>query len=227
MRFLIQTDHCMNTDADLYRKVTDEFNWNPMAQSASIRVDIRDGVMTLAGCAASYAQKQAIGEIAEKISGVRCVINQMRVSLTEASSISDETLAQVVRFALDHAALLAPGSVNVAVEDGVVALSGELTWDYQRREALRAAGAQRGVREVLDRMSLAPPNVERADSEAIINALRRNAMFDAEWNTVESYKGCVILRGSVRSWHERKWAERIAWCAQGTSEVINQLSVAG
>jgi osmotically-inducible protein OsmY len=155
------------------------------------------------------------------------VINQMQVSLADPSSISDEALAQVVRFALDHAALLAPGSVNVTVEDGVVALSGELAWDYQRREALRAAGAQRGVREVLDRISLKPPTAGLADSEAIINALRRNAMFDAEWITVEAYKGCVILRGSVRSWYERKWAERIAWCAQGTSEVINQLSVAG
>lgn len=227
MRFLIQAVHCMNTDADLYHKVADEFNWNPMARNASIRVDIRDGVMTLAGWATSYAQKQAIGEIAEKISGVKCVINQMQVSLADPSGISDETLAQVVRFALDHAALLAPGSLDVTVEDGVVALSGELTWDYQRREALRTAGAQRGVREVLDRISLAMPAAGLVDSETIVNALRPNAMFDAEWITVEVYKGCVILRGSVRSWFERKWAERIAWCAQGTSEVINHLSVAG
>lgn len=151
----------------------------------------------------------------------------MQVSLADPSSIPDETLAQVVRFAFDHAALLSPGSLDVTVENGVVALSGELTSEYQRWEALRAAGTQWGVREVLDRISLAAPAAGLVDSEAIVNALRRNAMFDAEWVTVEAYKGCVILRGSVRSWFERKWAERIAWCAQGTSEVINQLSVAG
>lgn len=227
MCFLIQADGCMSTDADLYHRVAEEFNWNPMARNASIRVDIQGGVMTLTGWAASYAQKQAIGEIAEKMSGVKCVINQTQVSLADSSSIPDETLAQVVRFALDHTALLAPGSLDVSVEDGVVTLSGELTWDYQRREALRAAGAQRGVREILDRISLATPAAGFVDSEGIVNALRRNAMFDAEWITVEAYKGCVILRGSVRSCFERAWAERIAWCAQGASEVINQLSVAG
>ncbi len=227
MRFLIQADHCMNSDADLYRKVTDEFNWNPMARGASIRVDVQEGVTTLAGWATSYAQKEAIGEIAEKVSGVKCVLNQMQVSLADPSSIPDETLAQVVRSALDHAALLAPGSLEVTVEDGVVTLSGTVNWDYQRREATHLAGAQRGVREVLDRILLTDRASSVVDAAAIVNALRRNAMFDAEWITVEAYKGRVVLRGSVRSWHERQWAERIAWYAQGASEVINQLSVAG
>ena len=215
----------MTTDADLCQKVTDEFNWNPLARNAHIEVDVRNGVMTLAGRAVSYVQKQAIRDLAEKIGGVKSVINCVEVCLAESSVMADETLAQVVRFALDHSALLPPHSLDVGVEDGVVTLTGELGWDYQRREAVRAAGNQRGVREVVDRITLALPASSLVNSEAIVSALHRNAMFDAEWITVETYRGCVVLRGSVRSSFEREYAERIAWSAPGISEVINHLSV--
>ena len=56
---------------------------------------------------------------------------------------------------------------------------------------------------------------------AVTDVLTGCASLDAQWITVESYKGQVVLRGSVRSRPECAQAEAIAWCAPGVTEVIN------
>jgi osmotically-inducible protein OsmY len=60
----------------------------------------------------------------------------------------------------------------------------------------------------------------------IEQALRRSAELDSKHILVESASdGEVLLRGTVRSWAERRDAERAAWSAPGVRGVVNQLAV--
>ena len=60
----------------------------------------------------------------------------------------------------------------------------------------------------------------------IENALKRAPELDANQVEVAVTDDKVILRGSVRSWAERREAELAAWCAPGVGAVQDQLSVA-
>jgi osmotically-inducible protein OsmY len=59
----------------------------------------------------------------------------------------------------------------------------------------------------------------------IEDALVRSAQLDANAITVQVQGSKAILRGKVRSWAEKREAERAAWLAPGITSVDNQISV--
>ena len=60
----------------------------------------------------------------------------------------------------------------------------------------------------------------------IEQALARNAAADAERVRVETHKGKVTLRGTVRFWAERDEAVGAAWAVPGVVDVIDELVIA-
>jgi osmotically-inducible protein OsmY len=60
----------------------------------------------------------------------------------------------------------------------------------------------------------------------IDQALARNAAADAERIRIETHKGTVTLRGTVRFWAERDEAVRAAWAVPGVVDVIEELVIA-
>ena len=56
-------------------------------------------------------------------------------------------------------------------------------------------------------------------------AFKRSAEIDARRVNVTAQGRKVILSGSVRSWSERREAERAAWAAPGVIEVDDRLTI--
>ena len=108
----------IRTDSDIQKDITQEFKWDPSLKSDDLAVGVRDGVVTLAGYAKSYADKVTAERAATRIKGVKAVANDIEVKLLMTAARSDPEIARAVLDALKwHTAVPEP-RIKVKVGGG-------------------------------------------------------------------------------------------------------------
>jgi len=215
----------MKTDTELQQDVMTELQWEPTIKAAEIGVGVTDGVVTLSGYVDSFWKKWAAERAAARVFGVKGVVEKIQVRLSGSFKRSDEDIGGAVANALEWNVAVPYDRVKVQVEDGLVTLSGEVDWWYQKDAAEDAVRKLVGVVLVSNHITVKPAVKPMDLKGKIENAFRRNALLDARRIKIETLGRKVILRGSVRSWAERAEAQWAAWAAPGVSEVENDIIV--
>jgi osmotically-inducible protein OsmY len=215
----------MKTDAELQQDVMSELQWEPTIKTADIGVAVKDGVVTLSGYVDSYVKKWAAERAAARVFGVRAVAEEMQVRLPDSLNLSDEDIARVVVNVLEWNVLVPHDRVKVKVQDGLVTLSGEVDWGYQKFAAEESVRYLMGVVWFSNQITVKPTVKPQDTKDKIVSAFQRNALLDSRRITVETRGGWVILSGSVHSWGERAEAQWAAWAAPGVSEVENNIII--
>jgi osmotically-inducible protein OsmY len=215
----------MKTDAELQHDVMDELKWEPTIRAAEIGVGVTDGVVTLSGYVDSFYKKWAAERAAARVFGVKAVAEELKVRLPSSLKRPDEDLALAVVNVLEWNVLVPHDRIKVQVRDGLVTLSGEVDWGYQKFAAEDAVRYLMGVVWFNNQITIKPTVKPQELKDKIVSAFQRNALLDSRRITVETRGGKVILRGSVRSWGERAEAQWAAWAAPGISEVENNIII--
>jgi osmotically-inducible protein OsmY len=223
----------MNTQQGTLRsELLDELEWEPRLDTSRLAVTVaHDGVVTLSGIVANYAQKVAAERAVKRVKGVHAVVNDVDVKLLTAHERTDTQLAEAVVEALERDVLVPQERIGAHVSEGWIRLEGDVEWHYQRTAAEEAVFRLTGVKGVTNLITVKPDLAEE-DVQAregvrarIRAALERSADLEAENIEVEAHQGKVVLRGRVYSWTERDAAEAAAWAAQGVATVENRLHV--
>jgi osmotically-inducible protein OsmY len=214
----------MVSEIVMQQNIIAELRWEPSVNAAEIGVAVKDGVVSLNGTVDTYAQKFAAERAVERVAGVRAIADELKVVVAGSFQRTDADIARAASNALAWDTEV-PDGVTVVVQDGWVTLSGKVPWYFQKAAAERAVRYLVGVRGVSDKLEVshpAKPEITRvkADIEA---ALRRSAEIDAKQIRVETADTTVTLKGSVRSWAERRDVTRAAWNAPGVRFVNDQL----
>ena len=215
----------MKTDSQLQQDVIAELKWEPSVNAAQIGVEVKDGIVTLAGHVDSYAEKWDAERAAQRVSGVKALAIDMDVKLAGSSKRNDTDIAGSAENALQWMTYLPKDSVKVMVEGGWITLSGEVDWEYQRQTAAGAVRYLVGVTGVSNQIAIKPKvsvSVVKSDIEA---ALKRRAQADAKKISVEVRGADVTLTGTVHSWSERDLATHSAWGTPGVHNVVNNITV--
>ena len=214
-------------DGQLQRDVIDELRWDASIGNSEIGVAAKEGVVTLTGQVDTYAKKYAAVRAAERVAGVHAIAEEINVVIPGALRRTDTDIAHAILNTFEWDVQVPQDRVKARVEDGWVWLEGEVDWQYQSRAADRAVRNLTGVRGVTNLLQV-KTHVSAPDvKERIENALKRNAEVDSKKIKVEAFDGRVTLRGTVRSWSERRDAESAAWSAPGVSRVQDELLVTG
>lgn len=214
----------MKSDLGIKQDVNDELLWEPVVDAAGIGVEVDHGVVTLTGHVHSYLEKVAAERAAERVAGVRGVVQKVEVRLPGAHTDAD--VAEAARSALEWHASLPSSRIAVLVENGWVTLSGEVDWPYQSELAAHAVGSLRGVAGLINRLTIKARAVPADIAHQIGAALKRHAEREANHIQISVHGGTVTLSGRVDSASERNAAKGAAWSAPGVTEVIDQLQLA-
>lgn len=218
----------VRTDEQIQRDVLAELRWDARVQPNEVAVAAQDGIVTLAGFVDNYVKRWAAERASQRVRGVVAVANDIEIRPPAASAEpSDPDIAAAAAQVLEWNALVPAEQIEVTVAAGRVLLRGEVEWEYERRESENAVRGLAGVRGVTNSIAVRPrQRIDPEDLEnRIVQALLRSAETDAERIMVERDGDTVILRGAVRSWPERRDAERAAWSAPGVRSVENDIRI--
>ena len=119
-----------------------------------------------------------------------------------------------------------PNDVDVTTNQGIATLSGAVDNILAKERAVRIAESIRGVRGVIDRISVTP--VARPDEEMrkdILMALMQDSATESYQVAVSVQGAVATLTGGVGSNPEKQLAGRIAKGVRGIKEVRNDVKV--
>jgi osmotically-inducible protein OsmY len=123
-----------------------------------------------------------------------------------------------------------PSRVGVAVEQGVVSLTGKVATLSQRDAAEAAVKRVRGVVAVANDLEIDLPSVHQRDdvdiAKAAVDALRWNTSVPDDQLRVTVTKGWVTLEGKVQYPHQRFAAQSAVSVLTGVRGVSNKIEVA-
>jgi osmotically-inducible protein OsmY len=214
------------SDSEIQRLVLQELKWDPRVDEMEVGVQVKHGVVTLAGRIGSLGKKVAAADAAHRVFGVLDVANDLEVAWPVRGLPSDSDLAAAVRETLRWNVFVDDTAVSSTVADGWVSLVGEVSEPFQREAAARVVYSLTGVRGVTNRIVVKRPKVEAMTIRSAIDAaLVRQVGEEAKRIHVEVKGGDVRLTGTVRSWAEKRAAECTAAFAPGVLRVTNELSV--
>jgi hyperosmotically inducible protein len=162
----IVTGACAETDAGITTAVKGKLVADDQVKAYQIDVDTRDKVVTLSGEVASAAAKTRAVDIARGTDGVANVVDNIRVTATppatpptpdvDTSVLTDPAITTAVKakFAVDD--MVRALQIDVDTREGVVTLTGKARSQVEKDRAMTLARETRGVKNVVDRLTVAP-----------------------------------------------------------------------
>jgi osmotically-inducible protein OsmY len=216
----------MISEHKLRQDVLDELDFEPSINAAHIGVGVNAGVVTLTGFVSSYREKLAAEHAARRVKGVKAIAEGIEVRLPFDKKTADDEIAGRVVDILKWRVGFPVDRISVKVEKGVVTLTGDVDWQFQKTEAEAAVHHLTGIVGVTNLVQVRSTVHDTEVREKIQNALRRSAELDASRITVQAEGGGkVVLGGKVHAWYERDLAEQAAWAAPGVTAVVDHILI--
>lgn len=211
-------------DKDVKALVEQELTWEASLDPADIGVTVENGVVRLVGHVAAYPQKLAARAAAERVRGVRGLVDEIEIR-PFPHAYSDEAIAARVSNVLDANVQVDREAIRFRVEDGLVTLGGEVDWAFQRTAAERGLRHIKGVRGLANHIGLTARPMQEDLEAAIQTALARQAGLDAGDIRVTLEGDVARLEGRVAGRHEHAIACAAVWNAPGVRRLDDRLSI--
>ena len=215
----------MKADAQIQKDVMEEMKWDPSVTHEHIGVAVANGVVTLSGQVPSYIEKSAAEKVAQRVTGVNAIVEDIEVNYPSHHNRTDEDIANAVLLAFQWNVQVPDDKIKVKVSKGWVTLTGKVEWEFQKEAAENAVKPLIGVIGVTNSVDVAP-KVQAYDVKVKIEqALKRSIEQEVEKIKVAVDGSKVTLSGKVRSFSELLEAKSAAWNAPGVTTVKDNLTV--
>jgi osmotically-inducible protein OsmY len=144
----------MRTDQDITLDCADRLHLTLDLDDQDIAIKVMEGLVLLVGIVRSDPERAQAERVVKKVRGVRGLANCLSVCPRNASVPPDPEITREAVAAMRHQY---PGQVEqlqVIVQNGRIALEGELDWYYQRDVIEAVIRSLRGVTLVTNRIRI-------------------------------------------------------------------------
>ncbi len=147
-------------------------------------------------------------------------------TIVQPAPLGDEAIAATILRYLKEERRLGGQNVPVGVTRGIANLDGTVTTLAARESAGAVAATIRGVRSVVNRISVDPPaRDDGAIQSDLARALHHELAEGARSIDVRVHSGSVTLSGTTDSWQERALIEGVTRSVPGVRALDDQIGV--
>lgn len=170
----------------------------------NIDVNTNNGIVKLSGSTTNLLAKQNSTDIAQAVSGVISVVNNLQVAISRP----DEAVSQDIARALQTDPATESWEIGIEVNNGLATLTGSVDSWQEKQLAGTITSGVKGVKEIKNNIMVSA-TADRSASNIraeIKNALLYDSRIRANMVNVEVSENTVTLSGAVGSAKERQVA---------------------
>jgi len=231
--------YASDTDSRIESSAANTYIFKTTLKNDSIKVDSRDGVVSLTGTVANASDKSLAENTVTSLPGVKSVNNQLVVNGEQPAEHSDAWIGWKVKTALLFHRNVSATGTDVDVKDGIVTLTGEASSMAQKELTSEYAKDVDNVKSVVNDMKVAKAltaavNIEASTGDTIddasITAEVRSSLQAchstcAMQTAVTTMDGVVTLSGVAKNEAEKCLATKLSTDIDGVSKVTNNMVV--
>lgn len=227
-----------DTDSRIESSAAASYNFKSTLKDDSIKVDSKDGVVTLTGTVADTSDKSLAEDTVASLPGVKSVDNQLVASSTQPAEHSDAWITMKVKTALLFHRNVSATGTSVYTKDGIVTLQGEASSIAEKELTTEYARDVDNVKEVKNDMTIAATPVapdatmgDKIDDASITAEVKLSLMShrstSALHTSVSTTDGVVTVGGIAVNAAEISLVTKLATDINGVTSVVNHMTIAG
>jgi len=206
----------------------------------SIKTTAKDGVVTLTGTVANHSHRSLAQDTVASLPGVTRVDNRLTIKSEpkddDKAEHSDTWISTKLRTVLLFNRNVSVTRTGIAVQDGVVTLTGEASNQAQKDLTTEYAKDIEHVKEVRNNMTVAakPVSDERTTGEKIDDAsvtaqvkssLMSHRSTSSIKTKIETMNGVVTINGMAKNAAEKSLVTKIVNEIKGVDRVVNDMTI--
>lgn len=188
-------------------------------------VSVNNGVVTINGQVNSLNDKYRIFDIVSHIHGVKEIKDMIDVN---ADSVPDQVIKQNTEETLHEAtSIMEPDRIKVKVDNGVIMLSGTVSYYREKQAAQSIATWQKGAVSLVNNIKVLSPKAETSDAnlQIVLNEIISKEFPLAKNINISVKDGIASISGEVPRLYDKYQIEKDFYPVIGVKGVVDNLTV--
>lgn len=232
------------SDADVESSVRQSYIFRTYLKGDDIKIQSKDGVVTLTGTVSEESHKLLAGETAASLPGIKSFENKLEIKGKAPAENTDAWLIAKVKTTLLFHRNVNAVATEVLAKNGIVTLRGkainmaqkDLTTEYARdiegvkdvRNEMTVSGSamKQGKKTLSGKVDAIGESIDDVSITALVKITLLNHRSTSALNTtVQTKEGVVDLGGKARNVAEKDLATKLVMDVQGVKNVVNNMTV--
>ena len=227
-----------DTDDRIESSAAKSYTFKTYLKDDSIKVESKDGVVTLTGTVADASHKSMAENTVASLPGVTSVDDQLKISEEQPAEHSDAWITTKVKTALLFHRNVSATGTTVYTKDGVVTLQGVASSQAAKELTTEYAKDVDNVKSVQNDMTVAATPATDSDAtmgdkidDASITAQVKSTLLShrstsALHTGVSTTDGVVTLTGIAKNDAEKSLVTKLTEDINGVNSVVNNMTIA-